>query len=71
MQKLFNQPCFSGGIAVYVIVDLLCPWEKVSSGSSYAAILDPLFIEFSLMMACKTLRQTVENLGVKRDKMIK
>lgn len=46
---------FSGGIAVYVIVDLVCPWEKVSSGSSYAAVLDPLFKEFSLMIAFKVL----------------
>ena len=29
----------SEGIAPYVAVDVLCPWEEMSSGSSYATIL--------------------------------
>lgn len=33
---------FAGGISLYVGVDSVCPREDVSSGSSYAAILDPI-----------------------------
>ena len=29
------------GIIPYVVVDLLCLWKEVSSGSSYATILNP------------------------------
>ena len=35
---------FSEGIVPYVAVDLVCPWEEVSSGSSYAALLDLLVV---------------------------
>ena len=31
---------FSEKIIPYVVVDLLCPWEEVSSGSFYATILN-------------------------------
>lgn len=31
--------CFTEGIVLYIAVDLVCAWQKVSSGSSYAAIL--------------------------------
>lgn len=33
---------FSEGIVLYVVVDSMCTWEEMSSGSSYATILDCL-----------------------------
>lgn len=37
---------FSEGIVPYVTADLVCPWEKVSLGFSYSAILDCPVIHF-------------------------
>ena len=36
---------FSERVALYVVVVLVCPWEEVSSSSSYSAILIPPFFE--------------------------
>lgn len=36
----------SGGTALYIDIDLMCPCEEVSSGSVYATILDhPLIFQ--------------------------
>lgn len=35
----------SGGAALYVGKDVVCPWEEVGPGFSYAAILDHLHVE--------------------------
>ena len=48
-RELFRWLVFSSslvGIVSYIAVDFVCLWEEISSGSSYATILDHLLKVF-------------------------
>ena len=39
-------------IAPQVVVDLLCPWDEVSSESSYMAIFPEFLLKFLFQFSC-------------------